>query len=396
MSSTSPLRVLIVTGIFPPDIGGPATYVSKVASGLVLRGHRITVLTLGDGDHAPNDLAFDVVRVDRRLPRLVRMASAIGHIARLGRQSDVMFVNGLALESAIANAALRKPMVLKIVGDLAWERARARRWVQDGFEPFQVTRHGPRIALLKRLRTWWTRQADRVIVPSAYLKRWVHGWGISEDRIVVVLNAVDRLDRAPPTSSTPSDSTTKLVTVGRLVPWKHVDEVIDAIALLPDTYLVVVGDGPELDGLHMFTERLGVQGRVHFAGRRSHEETVTLMAASDIFVLNSSYEGLPHVVLEAMALGLPVIARAAGGTEEIVRDEDTGLLVGPSHRSLVEALDLMIEDTSLRKGLAERGRRLVQTSFDFCQMVGRTERVLAEACSLPARSPRRPQGDESL
>ena len=326
----------------------------------------------------------------------MRMASAIAHVARLGRRSDVMFVNGLALESAIANLALRKPMVLKIVGDLAWERARARRWVQDGFELFQVTRHSLRVALLKRLRTWWTRQADRVIVPSAYLRRWVRGWGIPEDRIVVVLNAVDQLDPAPPTPSTPSNSTTRLVTVGRLVPWKHVDEVIDAVALLPDTYLVVVGDGPELNSLRMFTERLGVQRRVRFAGRRSHEETVTLMAASDIFVLNSSYEGLPHVVLEAMALGLPVIARAAGGTEEVVRDEDTGLLVGPSQRSLVEALDLMIEDASLRRGLADRGRRLVQSSFDFGQMVDMTERVLAEACTLPARSPRRPQGDESL
>ena len=68
MSSTSPLRVLIVTGIFPPDIGGPATYVSKIASGLVLRGHRVTVLTLSDEGHTPNDLAFEVVRVDRRLP----------------------------------------------------------------------------------------------------------------------------------------------------------------------------------------------------------------------------------------------------------------------------------------------------------------------------------------
>jgi glycosyltransferase involved in cell wall biosynthesis len=174
-------------------------------------------------------------------------------------------------------------------------------------------RHALQINALKSVRSWWTRRADRVIVPSRYLARWVQGWGVPEDRITVIYNAVEPVNGIRP-AVVPLKTPVKLVTLGRLVSWKRVDQIIEAITKLDQAGLVIIGDGPERSRLEEQAFRVGTADRVSFAGQRNNAEAMALMAACDIFVLNSTYEGFPFVVLEAMSLGLPVVGTAAGGT----------------------------------------------------------------------------------
>ena len=182
------MRVLLVTGIFPPDIGGPATYVPQIAGALSSRGHQVTVLTLSDClDHDDTEHPFPIVRLSRRAFKPWRLLRTVGSIFRLGGRADVLFVNGLAIEVVVANFLLRKPLVMKIVGDFAWERSVNRGWIGDGFEEFQQRRYGPRVEWLRSLRSWWIRRAHLIIVPSRYLARWVSGWGVPEHRLKVVL-----------------------------------------------------------------------------------------------------------------------------------------------------------------------------------------------------------------
>jgi glycosyltransferase involved in cell wall biosynthesis len=115
-----------------------------------------------------------------------------------------------------------------------------------------------------------------------------------------------------------------------LVPWKCVDMVIEALVSCPDIGLVIVGDGSERQRLEGFANTLNVADRVYFAGQARQAEAIHLMAACDFFVLNSTYEGLPHVVLEAMSLGLPVVATAVGGTPEVICEGDNGRLITPA------------------------------------------------------------------
>jgi glycosyltransferase involved in cell wall biosynthesis len=371
------VRILIVTGIFPPDIGGPATYVPQIAEGLAQRGHAVTVVTLSDRlDHEDDGYPFRVIRLPRRAFRPWRMGRTVLVLLRLGRRADVLFVNGLALESALANFVLQKPLVMKVVGDLAWERATGRGWTADDFETFQRRRYGLRIELLKALRSWWTRRADRVIVPSRYLARWVVGWGVPAEKIVVIYNAVEPVDGVEPLP-VPLKTPIKAVTVGRLIPLKRVDGLLEALKELPDLGLVVVGDGPERLRLERRARELGVSDRVYFAGQRSKKEALGLMAACDLFVLNSVHEGFPHVVLEAMALGLPVVATAAGGTPEVVRDGETGLLV-PLNGELTGALKRVVNDYHLRQVLSQRARHWVCQNLSAEQMVKQTETVLLD------------------
>lgn len=381
MSQPSSLRVLCVTGIFPPDIGGPAVYLPQVCEALSARGHRVTVVTLGQRLTCdPHRHPFRVIRLSRGMLRPRRWWQTIATLVLLGQEADVFFVHGLALEAVLANAVVNRPLVHKVVGDLAWERARTLGWVDESFEDFQERRHSPRVEALKALRAWWTRRAVKVIVPSAFLSRWVAHWGVPEERLVVIHN-VAHVPVVLPAVEVPLPRSTRIAVVGRLVPWKHVDGVLRVVAQVEEASLVIVGDGPERGVLGDLAASLGIGDRVYFAGPRSHAETLALMAACDLFVLNSSYEGLPHVVLEAMCIGRPVIATAAGGTPELVRHEENGLLVASGDSgSLKDAIARLVASPTERRRLGEGGRRAASW-FSLPMLIDRTERVLYDAVS---------------
>ncbi|CEP68828.1 Glycosyl transferase, family 1 [Moorella glycerini] len=370
------MKILIITGIFPPDIGGPATYVPQVATGLAQRGHQVTVLTLSDHiDYDDRGYPFQVVRLSRRQFKLWRWLYTVICIVREGRNAGVLFINGLALEASVANFLLRKPMVLKVIGDFAWERARGRGWVEDDFEDFQKKHYDLKVEALKALRAWWTRRADRVITPSRYLANWIGRWGVPEEKIITVYNAVESPGDLPPVQI-PLQTSLKVVTVSRLVPWKRIDKVIEVIAGLDGTGLVIVGDGPERGRLEKLATALGVTDRIYFTGARCKEETLAFMAACDVFVLNSIYEGLPHVVLEAMILGLPVVATAVGGTPEVVEDGHNGLLIEPARdiSMLRKALLTMFRPYDRLRFID--GVQETSTRFALERMIDDTENIL--------------------
>jgi glycosyltransferase involved in cell wall biosynthesis len=167
-----------------------------------------------------------------------------------------------------------------------------------------------------------------------------------------------------------------VVTVGRLVPWKHVDAIIRAIRGVPEANLLVIGDGPERQNLRTLVAELGMERRVRFTGQVSRSEVARLIAPCDLFVLNSSYEGQPHVVLEAMAAGLPVVATAVGGTAEVIRHAQNGILIRAGETELRDAIVRVLSDRALCRRLCEEGRETA-AAFTTALMVEKTERLLA-------------------
>ena len=381
------MRVLIVTSIFPPEIGGPATYVPMLATGLHERGHTVKVLTLSEPEHMRHrdTYPYEIVRVSGAGPRPRRALSLLKETARLAGNADVVYGNSTSmLEPALVARARRKPYVLKVVGDGAWEVATRRRWTNLRFEDFQRQRLSPRLEALKRLRTWHAKRAKRVITPSHFLAEVVRDWGVGDERVEVISNAVPPVNGIEP-ASLPFGAETNLVSVGRLVPWKHVDGVIEALPSLRDPGLVVVGDGPERPRLEALTRELGVNERVYFAGNRSRDETMALMMACDVFVLNSSYEGLPHTVAEAMTLGLAIVTTGAGGTTEVVRDGENGLLVGTDDsRTLVSTLGRLTSDRNLITSISSRAQADARRLFSPQDMVEQTEGLLARVAQAAA------------
>ena len=370
------MRLLIVTPVFPPDIGGHATAIPPLARYLCRRGHQVNVLTVSDrADIDDSRYPFAVVRIARPAPRFLRWLRTIRTILKLGSRADVLLVYGLALESVVANALLRRPLVMKVVGDLAWERAVLLGRVHDTFEVFQQQRYGARVEALRRLRAWWIRRADRVIAHSQWMAGWIARWEVPASRIAVIPNGVELPEALVP-ATLPLSTPVTLVTAARLTRWKGIAELITVVAGRRDLGLVVVGDGPDRVHLEQTAREAGAADRVFFAGRRSREETLDIMASCDIFVLNSAWEGMPHAVLDAMVLGMPLIATAVGGVPEVVTDGESGLVIPPSDPdALREAIERLIASPAERARLADGARRGAER-FTVSRVADATEALL--------------------
>jgi glycosyltransferase involved in cell wall biosynthesis len=309
-------RVVILTGIFPPDIGGPATSVPELARSLRGEGYGVAVVTLSESDLGGAD-PCPVIRVPRQLSR-GRRTTAVWRAALSARPS-VVFANGLHLESALLPHV---PVIQKLVGDWAWERARNAGATNLSLEDFQSADLSPKVRALCALRSAVTRRARLVVVPSRHLAGVVQNWGISRSRVRVIPNA------APPVV----DETPRLradgraLFVGRLVAWKHVDHILQVLTRFPSLGLDVIGTGPEYESLQRMARSMGVEHRVQFLGALPRPQVLEHMDNAAFLVLASSHEGMPHVVLEAFARGLPVVASNGGGTPEIVVDGNSGVL----------------------------------------------------------------------
>ena len=164
----------------------------------------------------------------------------------------------------------------------------------------------------------------------------------------------------------------RIISVGRLSAEKGQAGLLQAFAAARkeglDAQLIIVGDGPDGRALHALAERLGVAGRVTFTGRLGEDETLAQIAAADILVLSSFMEGLPIVLMEAMAAGTAVIATRVAGVPELVEDGRSGLLFTPSDwDELAVQMRRLAEDPALREKLSQRGRATVQSRFDIAE-----------------------------
>jgi glycosyltransferase involved in cell wall biosynthesis len=205
------------------------------------------------------------------------------------------------------------------------------------------------------------------------------GW--PAEKIEVVHNAVD-VDRFDELSAPPGlrdeigagGERPMVVTIGRLDEQKGYPVLLEAAARLPEAIFVIAGEGPERPGLEALADRLDVRDRVRFLGHRT--DVPQLLAAGDVFALPSLHEGTSLAVLEAMAARRPVVGTAIGGTEELIDDGESGLLVPPGDAdALAAALGRLLADAGLRDSLAARGRERVESDFTRRAMADRVTAI---------------------
>lgn len=381
------MRVLLTAGIFPPQIGGPATYVPRIANALAANGHQVAVIAPQDrGVPSPiQDPAYELFRFEharafRYLNFILDTWRAFKTILRLASRYDVLYVNGLDLPAALASADSRIPVVTKIVGDYAWEFAHRRRWTDLDLEAFQ-TCGKLRTRLIKTFLRWGPRRSQAIITPSRYLSQIVAGWGIDRKRIHVVPNAITIPTQGHTYHLPPGfQQGFKILFVGRLIPLKNMEPMIDVIAKIPQARLVIVGDGDLRPALSARAAALGLSNRVHFSGRLPQVQVWDLLQNyADVLVLNSIHETFPHILLEAALCAVPAVATNVGGIPEIITDGQTGLLIPPdSPERLLESLRKLHSDGALRERLGSQARRSA-SQFLMDDMVTRTEQILLQA-----------------
>jgi glycosyltransferase involved in cell wall biosynthesis len=203
------------------------------------------------------------------------------------------------------------------------------------------------------------------------------------EKIDVVYNAVDLARaavEAPPALREElggGEGRPLVLTPARLDAQKGHRVLFEAIPQVPDAVFLLAGEGPEREPLEALAAQLGIADRVRFLGRR--EDVPQLLAACDVFALPSLYEGSSLAVLEAMAAGIPIVSSAIGGTDELIEDGRSGLLVAPGDAgALAAALQRVIGDPALRESLAARARERVQDGLTREQMAARVSGVYRE------------------
>ncbi len=258
--------------------------------------------------------------------------------------------------------------------------------------------------IAKRANKLILNKADRLIAVSSEIRRCLEDQvGINPNKIDVIPNGIDMNEWEPywtghravdggagghkeagvdikRTMGLPKDAIL-LGTVGRLVPFKGQSVLLQSMARVvanhPNAYLIIIGDGPLRGGLEAQASGLGISDHIKFFG--FVEKPGHYMAAFDIFALPSIKEPFGIVILEAMALGLPVVATSGGGVPDIIEDGVSGLLATPGDpESLADAIEKVLLDRSLRETLAKRGFQTVSTNFTVKSMADKTFKVYSD------------------
>lgn len=368
------MRVLISIMVFHPVIGGTEGSAKELAAALVRQGHQVDVVTLRHPG-LPAHEVLDGVHVHRVLLGVGRhLVFALSYLGSLiwfllrHRRYGVIQVYFAYLD-AVTVALLRpwlgcKGVVVRLGGGgQAGDLARLRR----------LSLSGVFLPLIKRL--------DRFVVVSQQMRQELLETGFDASRILVIHNGVDTQVFSPSHPATELAPGGTVVTVARLSQEKGCHVLLEAWRqvrdALPESRLVIVGDGPQRTALQQQATRLGLNGAVTFAGEvadvRGHLQTC------GVFVLPSLSEGMPNALLQAMAMGLPCLATRVGGVEELVQDRVNGRLTEPGNpAALAQLLQELLTDGDQAARLGQAARRTVESRFTIEQMIDGYLRVYGE------------------
>ncbi len=360
------MRVLVTVGIFPPDIGGPATFVPKIAKYFQDQlNYEIEILTLSDNKNLNINDDFSVKRIDRNLPIIYRWLKTIFTIYKLGKNKDLIFVNGLGTETTIANIFLKKKIIRKIVGDPVWERAYSKAKISESFDEFQVKNYGFSISLQKKVRSFSIKKSDIVVTPSKHLKNFIVNLGF-KNKIEIINNGVFIPEK---NTNIFTNDQINITIVSRLVSHKNIKKIIRAISDLNDPliYLNIIGDGPELNQLQRISLESNNKDNIIFHGKLNRDDINHIFLKSDIYIQASNYEGLPHSLLEAMSYGIPVLCTPVGECKEILGNEDRGYLLDlpVSINNIKSKITEIIGEKNIANKKGEVGKDFINEKYNL-------------------------------
>jgi glycosyltransferase involved in cell wall biosynthesis len=210
--------------------------------------------------------------------------------------------------------------------------------------------------------------------------------GVKNENIKLIYNSIDFVDEG---SAVEVEKIRKefgdakiISTACRLTSWKGVDGIIKTIKNLKekvgDVAFIVLGDGPEMNSLKQLARDEGVDGQVRFLGRVDHNRIVNYFKASDLFILNTNYEGLSHTLLEVMKAKAPIIATTSGGNPEVIEDNKNGLLVSYNNTDeLLLASIKILTDNELTNKFVENSSEKLKY-FDWDNVISETSKVLSD------------------
>jgi glycosyltransferase involved in cell wall biosynthesis len=368
------MKLVIATPLYPPDIGGPATYAKTLEDELKKWDIAVSVVSFHTVRFLPKGLSHLVYTV-----KLFRALYGADVLLALDPVS-------VGFPSALMALVRSKKFVVKIVGDYAWEQGRQRFGVKDNLDEFvkkPSNKFLAQVVFLRMIQKFVAWRADRIIVPSNYLKGIVSEWGIRPDKIEVVYNAFDgipELGTQGAMRESLSITGMNILSAGRLVPWKGLSTLIllmpELRTTFPELKLFIAGSGPLEEELKTQIKNSELTDAVVLLGDVEHTKLMGYIRAADCFVLNTGYEGLSHQLLEVLAVGTPIVTTNVGGNPELIENGVTGTLVPYDDRpALLSAMTKTLTTPESAQKMADAGKVFV-SQFTVSRMVDGTLDIL--------------------
>lgn len=312
------MKVLICTGIYPPAIGGSATIAEFLFKELPKNGIEVEVSSFDGVLHYP-------VIIRHMIYFFSTLKRSIGC-------ATIMSLDAVSVGTSawLIAAIFRKKLVVRIGGDFVWEKAVNQFGILQPLEDFGVGRYPLRIKMLRAVQSFVVKRADKIIVPSLFLKDVVSSWGVVSERIYVAHNnvALDTsvFDKANMRQKYNFSNFT-IISSGRFITLKGFEALIDVVGGLDlSVKLYIIGAGP-LE--HILKQKIVKQKLGHAVIVLPVQPKAILfemLSAADVFILNSLSEGCPNIVLEAMSAGTYVMAAKNRGVQEIISSPEFGYL----------------------------------------------------------------------
>lgn len=306
------MHIVLATGIYPPDIGGPATYVKHLAAELVERGMEVTVITYVtatgfDADETP----WKIVRVPRSGGPFMRWRRFAAALRTHARDADVVYAfSSVSCGIPLRKAKLKKPKkILRLGGDFLWERYTdwgGRRTLKEFYAVFPFA---------KRLMRKILQSFDHIIFSTSFQENLYRRVYRRLPPHSVIENALPEREKIAHARHNPL----KLLFMGRFVRFKNLPALLTAVAKLPHVSLTLVGDGPVAKQASALAQKL-LRGRVSFLPSAHGEDKDTIFREHDVLILPSLTEISPHTAVEARTSGLPVLLSSENGLSEAMRD----------------------------------------------------------------------------
>lgn len=407
----------MVTTSYPRFAGDTiGTFMEPIARGLAARGHRVHLVLPWHPrwrrEPAEHGVRFHPFRyAPLRALNVFGYAGALREDVRLRRSAWAVAPLALAAGIRATRSVIRRERATVVHGHwvvpggaIAAAAAGQLPLVVSlhGSDVYVAERHGPARAVARAV----FRRAGWVTACSDDLRERAIGLGAPRDRTETVPYGVDASRFAPDLGARAAvrgllgvgADDPVLFAAGRFVRKKGFEFLIDAFALLAErwpTLVLVLGGGGDLDGaLRSRAAARGLGTRVRFPGVLGHDEVARYLAAADIAIVPSVHDeagnvdGLPNVVMEALASSTPLVATTAGGIPSVVEDGDTGRLVPERDApALAEAVDSLLADPASRARLGARARRRAVESWSWEKVAERLESAYRAARTLPFKSP---------
>lgn len=364
------MKIVLATGIFYPEIGGPALLVKDLATELKKRGREPLVLTYSKtGQFEPED--YPVVRIFRnfKLLNYFRYFLAVLRHAKVGDQVVVFDNFSAALPVAVANLFKKFDFCVRVGGDFLWEMAAERLGKQVTLTDYYKSRFYLREVFYFLLIRFIYQRADKLIVTTNYQQRLLEEYyGLDEKKLQLLPNAFPKVSVLPE-----APFKKQLLFAGRFTKLKNLRRLLEAVAKLKDQdwQLVLAGEGPEEKNLRQEVKKLKLDNRVIFKKPLFGKDLEQLIKESAWLILPSISDVSPNIVLKAIALNTPVLMTKHSGFYDYLADHLFFLKYPFNTEELIVKLDYLLSLDDDHYASVKHELTKIDQSYGFDQMVER-------------------------